>query len=345
MQPNINWRHGRRTTLAAALAASLTALAGCSGGDAGSGGTTAGASGNASAPKITKVTIGYNPTISLPQALLGVNEGEFKKRVPGVAFSGKVYAGGADVVEALRAGVVDIGYSGPFPPLKAFLKASDVVLLAGAAQGGTELMVSKTAPFKSVQDLKGKVIGVNTLGSTADAMVRFNLLNAGLNPDRDVRIVRIEPGEQAEALKGGEVAAVAAPAPWPSVVAINGNARPLLNWKQILDNGAYLTGVLFTTKKFAEANPDFIKQFVAAHRAITDELNKDRAKGDARVLAAWSKLTRKTLNPQAAKAAFATIRLTNEAPQKSFERDMDVALKVGFLRKKGDLSSFVYTAR
>ncbi len=326
----------------------MMALAGCGGqtggGNAGTSGATAGGGGNAGAPKITKVTVGYNPTISLPQALLGVNEGEFKKRIPGVAFSGRVYAGGADVVEALRAGVVDIGYSGPFPPLKAYLKAGDIVLLSGAAQGGIELMVSKTAPFKTVADLKGKVIGVNTLGSTSEAMVRFNLLDAGLNPDKDVRLVRIEPGDQAEALKGGEVAAVAAPAPWPSVVALNGNARPLLNWKQILDNGDYLTGVLFTTKRFAEANPDFIKQFVAAHRAITDGLNADRAKADTRVLAAWSKLTRKTLNPQAAKAAFSTIRLTNEAAQKSFERDMDVALKVGFLRKKADLNGFIYTA-
>jgi NitT/TauT family transport system substrate-binding protein len=217
-----------------------------------------------------------------------------------------------------------------------------MVLLAGSATGGTELMVAKDSPIKTVKDLKGKAIGVNQFASTVDAVVRYNLIEAGLNPEKDVKIIPIPPAQQADALKRNEVAAVAAPAPWPSVVAINGNGRPLLDWKQILADGDYLAGVAFTTKKFADKNPNFVRQFVAAHRAITDELNADRTKGDARVLAAWSKVTKKTLKPEVAEAAFKTIQFTNEADEAGLRRDADIAYKVGILRKKADLTGFVY---
>jgi len=326
-----------------AALASATVVAGC-----GNNSQPAGSDGNptsattSGAPEIKTVRVGYLANIVMPQPLLGVENKEYSKHMPGVTFEGKVYPAGPEVLEALRGGVVDIAYTGPYPPVKAYAKDKDVVLLAGGATGGTELMVSKSSPIKSVKDLKGKVVGVNQLGSTVDAMVRYNIIKAGLVPDKDVKVIEVKPAEQAEELKRGDVAAVAAPAPWPSVVAISGNGRPLLDWKQILENGNYLQGVAFTTKKFADKNPNLIKQFVAAHRAITDRLNADRAKGDAEVLTAWSKITKKTLDPAVAKAAFKTIQFTNDADQKLFERDQDIAVQVGILKSKGDLTGFVY---
>jgi NitT/TauT family transport system substrate-binding protein len=327
-------------------------LAGC-GGNNTSGGTTATSdAGNTSTPETTtadngpseikKVTIGYLPNIVMPQPLLGLANGEYAKRVPGVEFAGKDFPAGPAVMEALRGGVVDIAYTGPYPPIKAYGKDRDMVLLAGSATGGTEIMVNKNSAIKTVQDLKGKAVAINQNGSTVDAMVRYNLLEAGLNPEKDVKLIVIPPAQQADALKRNEVAAVAAPAPWPSFVAINGNGRALLDWKQILADGDYLAGVVFTTKKFADKNPNFVKQFVAAHRAITDELNADRTKGDAAVLAAWSEVTTKRLAPDVAKAAFKTIQFTNEADLEGLKRDADIAVKVGILRKKADLTGFVY---
>jgi NitT/TauT family transport system substrate-binding protein len=343
MQKNIRPWSWVATLAVAALAAGCGNNAGNQGADAGNatgGNSTASADG---ASEIKAVTIGYLPNIVMPQPLLGITNGEFAKAIPEVTFAGKDYPAGPAVLEALRARTVDIAYTGPYPPVKAFAKDKDVVLLAATGAGGTQLMVAKNSPYKSVKDLKGKVVGVNQLGSTVDALVRYNIIKAGLKPETDVRIIEIRPAEQAQAIKRNEVAAVAAPAPWPSDVEINGNGRALLDWKQILDNGNYLQGVVFVNKDFAQKNPNFVKKFVAAHRAITDRLNADRAKGDAEVLAAWSKITRKTMKPDVAKAAFGTITYTNEADQKLFERDMDIAVQTGILRQKGDLTGFVYS--
>jgi NitT/TauT family transport system substrate-binding protein len=338
----------RRQFLGWAGALTIGLIAGCSapasngtGADNASGIASSNAGGSGGPVEVKKATIGYLPNIVIPQPLIGLQEGTFAKSIPGVEFAGKDYPAGPAVMEALRSGVVDIAYTGPYPPLKGFIKDRDIVLLAAGGTGGTELLVSQNSPIKSVADLKGKVIGVNQLGSTVDAMVRHKLIEAKITPDKDVKIIEVRPGEQAEALKGGEVQAVAAPAPWPSVVTVAGG-RPLLNWKDILDNGKYLQGVAFTTTRFAQANPNFVKAFVEAHKKITDDLNADRAKGDARVLAAWEKVSKKSLKPEVAKAAFGTIEFTNESTLQDWERVQEIAAEVGILRKKGDLTGFLY---
>ena len=293
-------------------------------------------------PEVKELRIGYLPNIVLPQPLLGLTGGQFEKLVPGVKFTGTAYPAGPAVLEALRAGTIDIAYTGPYPPLNAFLRDRDVVLLAGAATGGTELLVGRNSPIRKVADLKGKVIGVNQLGSTVDVMVRFNLIEAGLVPDKDVRLIEVPPAEQADALKRNEVAAVASPAPWPSFIVKNGNGRALLNWRTIFDGGNYLQGVAFTTAKFARQNPNAVKAFVNAHKTITNNLNKDRTRGDKEVLAAWSAVTKRTLDPKVAQSAFASIKFTNAADLKSFQRLADVTYQAGILREKGSLEGFLY---
>jgi NitT/TauT family transport system substrate-binding protein len=328
------------------------ALAGCgnSGSNSENSGSGAVAEGNQSAGNgdaasdVTQVTIGYNPTIVQPQPLVGLQDGEYKKRMPGVNFEGKSYDAGPAVLKALRADVVQIACSGPFPAMRAFAKEGDVVLLSGAAKGGTQLMVKGDSPYKSVKDLKGKTIGVNQIGSTVEAMVRYQLLKAGLSPENDVKLVEIKPAEQADALSRGQVEAVAAPAPWPSAVQLSGG-RPLLDWKQIYENGNYLAGSIYTTKKFAETHPEFIRQFVAANAALTADLNRNREAGNARVLAAWSKTTGKTLKPEVAKAAFSTIEFTTEADEAGLQKFADINFQLGILKKKADLKGFVFKAK
>ena len=339
----------RRTFLTASVAALAMAIAGCgsnSGGDTNAVGTSSGSNGGSDSagaqPK--KLSIGYLPNIVIPQPLVGLESGDFARDLPNVTLDSKTYPAGPAVMEALRGGIVDIAYTGPYPPLKGFIKDKDIVLLAACAQGGTELLVKKDSPIKSVKELKGKIVAVNQPGSTVDAMVRYALLQAGLKPGVDVKVAEIEPAQQADALARGEVAAISSPAPWPSVARQQG-ARALLDWKQILDGGKYLQGVAFTTKKYAEANPEIVKAFVEAHRKVTDKLNVDRAKGDAQVLAAWEKVTKKTLKPEVAKAAFKTITFTNESSLEEWNRVQEIAQETGLLRKSGDLQGFLYQAQ
>lgn len=321
----------------------VLALAGCAGNNDATNGVQS-STGNDGAD-VKSVVIGYNPTIVQPQPLIGLQENAYATNQPGITFVGKEFKAGPDVIEALRSDAIQIGCSGVFPPMKAFAKDGDIVLLAGGATGGTELSVKGDSPIKTLNDLRGKTIGVNQLGSTVDAMVRYNLLKAGLRADKDVKIIVVEPAQQADVLSRGEVDAVAAPAPWPSQAVVKAKARALLDWKTILNNGNYLAGSIYTTKKFADAHPDFIKKFIESNRKITNDLNKDRAKGDIRVLDAWSKVSKKTLPADVAKKAFATIQFSADAKESDLQAFADMSFQAGLAKKKMDLKGFVWNAK
>jgi NitT/TauT family transport system substrate-binding protein len=75
--------------------------------------------------------------------------------------------------------------------------------------------LASNAQFKSLKELKGRTIGVNAIGGTNYASARLVFQNAGIDPDREVKLVPI--GDQKlvyEALKIGRVDAVMATPPY-----------------------------------------------------------------------------------------------------------------------------------
>jgi ABC-type nitrate/sulfonate/bicarbonate transport system substrate-binding protein len=88
--------------------------------------------------------------------------------------------------------------------------------------------VSLTAPFfslvtrpniRTVQDLRDKEIGVTgNPGSTNDQVVRMILREAGLDPQRDVKLLHLgDPPVLYSAFKGGRFAAISVSLPFPVV--------------------------------------------------------------------------------------------------------------------------------
>jgi NitT/TauT family transport system substrate-binding protein len=70
--------------------------------------------------------------------------------------------------------------------------------------------VLDTSPIKELKDLKGKTIGVISLGSAGYPYARTVVKSAGLNPDSDVQFVAVGVGAQAaSALTSGKVDALA----------------------------------------------------------------------------------------------------------------------------------------
>src|SRR5215470_8343785 len=71
--------------------------------------------------------------------------------------------------------------------------------------------VPADSPIKSVADLKGKKVGVNSMGSNGVMVTKAMAANAGLDPQKDVNIVVIGEGSQAAAqLKNKQVDAYSA---------------------------------------------------------------------------------------------------------------------------------------
>lgn len=90
------------------------------------------------------------------------------------------------------------------------------------------IVVPEDSPVRTIADLRGKRIGVTSMASAGVILARALVANAGMNPDRDVRIVVAGEGAQTAAmLRGGQVDALSQ---YDTTYALAINAGAKLRW-------------------------------------------------------------------------------------------------------------------
>jgi NitT/TauT family transport system substrate-binding protein len=118
--------------------------------------------------------------------------------------------GSTDCVKLVATG--DLPYSLPsIEPLPAARSQGVKAKIFYTAYQGNiyGIAVAKDGPIRSIKDLKGKKIGVPSMGSGGVHVVRGVLAMTGLDPDKDAQIVVVGEAAQAGALlRGGEVSAL-----------------------------------------------------------------------------------------------------------------------------------------
>src|ERR1700752_1693026 len=88
----------------------------------------------------------------------------------------------AVVLPALTSGEIDY-HTVVRPAVNAALRGIPVRVVAGFTPGLTMAIIAR-AEFKTVQDLKGKTIGLNSIGGGLESTVRLMLKHYGPAPDR-----------------------------------------------------------------------------------------------------------------------------------------------------------------
>jgi ABC-type nitrate/sulfonate/bicarbonate transport system substrate-binding protein len=142
-------------------------------------------------------------------------------------------------------------------------------------------MVKADGPIKSVKDLKGGTIAVVGINTATDLWARAGLINAGLVPDRDTRVVPMGFPVIGDAVRTGKVSAGTFVEPFYSMEMAKGGLRPLFN---AVDSVGYEHELLdiFFGEKFLKAQPDAVRAFLADYVAVTRYYlaNKTQAKTD-----------------------------------------------------------------
>lgn len=102
--------------------------------------------------------------------------------------------------------------------LKPIEQGLDVKITAGMHTGCLRVQAGTGTDIKTVEDLKGKTIGVPTMGSPPFLFTSRVLANAGLDPKKDVNWVALAPDVMELSLKNGNVDAVANSEPIGSIL-------------------------------------------------------------------------------------------------------------------------------
>jgi NitT/TauT family transport system substrate-binding protein len=248
------------------------------------------------------------------------------------------FAGGTPQIQAAAAGELEIGAFGATAFVLAATNARlDLRVIADVIQDGAPgyytapFVVRKDGPVKTVQDLKGKRVTVNALGSSSDAAMRIFLHKAGLK-DRDFTTVEANFANMPAMLADGKVDMI--------------NMQPQFA-HGFMDTGSYVP--LFTTKDaigtsqlvFWAARADAIAKNRAAFvdffedyiRTVRWYLNPENHEKAVEMAAAALKVPRESIEYAFTKADY--FRSPDVRPDvEAIQRDINDAVELGLLKDK-----------
>jgi len=144
------------------------------------------------------------------------------------------------------------------------------ICLEAAGQGifTTQYLVKDDGPIKSAKDLKGGTIAVVGIKTATDLWARAGLINAGLVPDQDTKVVPMGFPVIGDAVRTGKVSAGVFVEPFYSSEMAKGGLRKLFTATEVLGYDHELLDVFFS-EKFLKANPDAVRAFLADYVAVT----------------------------------------------------------------------------
>ncbi|HEX6512696.1 MAG TPA: ABC transporter substrate-binding protein [Chloroflexota bacterium] len=117
----------------------------------------------------------------------------------------QTYIASANVIAALVSGQVAIAQGGGSEALSAAAGGADLVVI-GNVVPVYPYILEAAASIKSVDDLKGKRIGVSSFGSSSDIATRVALKKVGLDPDKDASITTVGSSQnRSAALAAGSI--------------------------------------------------------------------------------------------------------------------------------------------
>lgn len=166
---------------------------------------------------------------------------------------------------------------------KAFPKG--ISIIAGefqdghAGYGSNPYMALKKSGIRSAEDLRGKTLGVNAVGTAVDILMRVWLKDHGLDPEKDVKFAEIPFPAMGAALRSGRIALGSFVQPFTAVEKAKNDVRPLFTAKDAVGENAAI--VVVGRNDYLKANGDavraFLEDWVAGLDWLQDPKNRDEA--------------------------------------------------------------------
>jgi ABC-type nitrate/sulfonate/bicarbonate transport system substrate-binding protein len=185
------------------------------------------------------------------------------------------FQGNPERFQAYLAGELDAGTAPGLAVIFGAAQGLDMKIVAGIcleAAGKewftTTYMVKDDGKIKSVKDLKGGTIGVLGFKTATDLWARAALLNAGLAPDRDVKVVPIAFPAMGASVRSDKVTAGTFVEPFYSAERGKGGLRPVFTAVEAVGYDHELLDLWFG-EKFLRANGDAVRAFLADYVAAT----------------------------------------------------------------------------
>lgn len=193
-------------------------------------GGSAGAKGSSSGPEKTNIVVDGQAVPDVAPLYLAQKRGYFKQQ--GLNVHIKTLQSSSQAVPGLAAGTVDFSTLAYESTLAAQEKGTlNFRIVADGYQGSNdmyEILVKKHSPIRSLKDLKGKTLAINSPHSLGSLIVQTQLQSVGMSL-HDVKTVAVPFPNMEAALKTGQADAVAVLEPFITKTQQDLGARSINN--------------------------------------------------------------------------------------------------------------------
>jgi NitT/TauT family transport system substrate-binding protein len=214
------------------------------------------------AAPLTKIKVGYIGLTCEAPLFMAVEKGYFKEEGLDVSL---VKCDWTAYKDALALGGIDITHHLIMMFLKPIEQGMDVKILAGVHKGCLRVQTATNSNIHSVEDLRGKRIGVQGMGTPPFIFANRALAVHGLDPAKDVTWQVYPVGELGLALEKGLVDAIATSEPIGTLLTSSGKVRNVADQATDEPFASEYCCAVVANGKFVSNNP---KAAAAATRAI-----------------------------------------------------------------------------
>jgi len=223
-----------------------------------------------------EVKIGYLGFVLALPTFVALEKGYFQEQ--GLKVTPTLFESGTIITDALITGRVDVQTGSAV--IASWLAEQNmpgtykIFIMYGnreVLQDNTmALMVAKDSSLQGVADLKGKRMG--TFPGIASIALAKAILRSSFDPDKEITLVEVPPGNIVQALAAGQVDAYFAPEPFGMIGEAKGVARRLIkNPLLLLNLKTGIPGAPFTfNSKFIKQKPLVAKRVKAAYYKAVD---------------------------------------------------------------------------
>lgn len=293
------------------------------------------ACGKQTVAKDAPLRFGHFPNITHIQGLVAhalsrQGKGWFEARL-GVPVEWFVYNAGPSATEAIFARSLDVTYIGPSPVLNAYAKSkgTEIRVLAGAATGGSALVVRADAGITTPADFRGKRIATPQLGNTQDVQLRAWLSDQGIKVTTtggDASVLPTQNPDQLALFIKRDIDAVWTVEPWVSRLELEAGGKIFVE-----DKGTFAT-ILASSAAFLTGRPELAKKLVAAHEELTEWIRQNPKEARELIKSELKELTTKAPGDELLDRALPRVVLNTAVNRDGLDEMVVSAQKAGFLK-------------
>jgi NitT/TauT family transport system substrate-binding protein len=254
------------------------------------------------------------PVVSMAPMWIAKEAGFFKKQ--GLDVKLVFIASGPLGTTSILSGDVDVGIIGGFAPIRAIAGGAKSLVMIGQSKNRMTGAIVGKKEIASVQDLKGKRLGIDRIGSNPDMFTQASLARFNMDPLKDLNYVQLGSiGQGIPALKAGTIDAVTTSAPHDLFA-------QRLGFKVILDITAlkipFASTVLLSARNTIERKQADLAKFMRAY-AEAMHYFLTNAEGTNQIVAKYTKVEDREVNAYAIESESKAVERTLQIDPKGIE--------------------------